>query len=274
MPYAAEATPPEILMANLNELSELVDVVVVVEATETFTGKRSVPIVKDMISGTQHAGRVMAMTIDFPSGMSAWGRDDWSRGAVGQAVGHVTGVNDETHVLFGDADEIPHPETLANALTEVGDAEAWMANVMQLPGRYHEWYLDLVAVGSPDHLWEFRQPVITTWGVLARRGGERLRGESGRCIKARGPLGWHFTLQGGAEACATKLASYAHTELGDLDAETLQAEFIDKERDILDRAGLVSIPISELPVSIKSAGAWWIDWVLPRTRESAGLWLP
>jgi hypothetical protein len=275
MPYAAEATPTEILGVLLDELADQVDMVVVVEATQTFTGQPSTPVVRDLLDGpwAEHKGRVKPMTIEFPEGMSAWGRDSWSRGAVAQAVGHVPGISADDLVLFGDADEIPHPTTLREAASEVGSAP-WAANVMQLPGRYHEWYLDLAAVGSPDHLWEFRQPVLMTWRHLSRVGGERARASSGHAPRAKGPLGWHFTLQGGAEACARKLSSYAHTELGGMRGPRIQAEFIDKERDIQDRCGLVSVPVFLLPASIQANGAAWLDWMLPRTVASASGFLP
>jgi glycosyl transferase family 17 len=276
VPYAAEATPPEILGLALNELSRLVDVVVVVEASQTFTGEPSKPVVADLLATDrrfrEHAGRVKAMTIDFPEGMSAWGRDSWSRGAVAQAVSHVPNVSADDLVLFGDADEIPHPRTLRTAMAEVS-GPGWVP-ALKLQGRYHEWFMDLAAVGSPDHLWEFRQPVLTTWRELSRTGGERMRSGSGNLPAAVGPLGWHFTLQGGAEACARKLRSYAHTELGGMRAPRLQAEFIDRERDIQDRCGLVSVLSSELPDTMRDNWEPWLDWLLPRTVAGGSRFLP
>ncbi len=265
VPYAAEATPTEILRLGLDELADLVDITVVVEATQTFTGEPSTPVVRDLLDGpwSDLAGRIVPMVIDFPEGMSAWGRDGWSRGAVAQAVGYVTGVTADTLVLFGDADEIPHPDTLRQAMTDV-DGPGW-SPALQLRGNYYEWWMDLVAVGSPFHLWEFRQPVLTTWRELSRTGGERMRSQAGNFPAADGPDGWHFTLQGGAEACALKLRSYAHAELGGMRAPLIQAEFIDKERDIQDRCGLISQLPRRMPATIRNNAGAWKNWLNPRT---------
>ncbi len=258
-PYAVEATPPAILALRLAELERLVDVHVIVEATETFTGlprELSWPVLAQRPEFAPHASRVMHYVIDYPAGLSPWGRDQYTRQAVGRAVADLLGPYPTERVLFGDADEIPRPAVLARALPG-----------QKLLGRYHEWWLDLVGVGSPDHLWEFRQPVLTTWGDLEAYGGEHIRSNSGHMPAAHGSeYGWHFTLQGGAEHATRKLAAYAHTELGGTSVNRVQA-FINAERDILDRCGLVSVPMSELPATVREDPARWASMLLPRTRR-------
>lgn len=256
-PYAAEATPPEVLLLRLHELRGVVDVHLVVEMDQTFTGHRRAQSWPELVQRPEFARlspRVFGVMAEYPDGgMSAWGRDNWHRAACAQAVGHYLQPKDDDLVLFGDADEIPHPEALFTA-----------APGTKLLGRYHEWYLDLVAVGSPDHLWEFRQPALVTWAHLREYGGEHVRNTSGNLPAREGaPIGWHFTLQGGAEACARKLRAYAHEELGGITAERVQA-MMTAERDVLGRCGLVSVPPSLMPRTIRRDPAAWEAMLLLR----------
>lgn len=260
-PYAAEATPPEIVLLRLRELRGVVDVHLMVEMDQTFTGQprtQSWPELAQRTEFAEHAPRVIGVQAEYPDGgMSSWGRDNWHRAACAQAVAHFIRPADADLVLFGDADEIPHPEALFTA-----------APGTKLLGRYHEWYLDLMAAGSPDHLWEFRQPVLVTWAHLREHGGEYVRLQSGNLpARAGAPFGWHFTLQGGAEACARKLSAYAHTELGGTTPAEVQA-FMDREHDVLSRCGLVSAPTSEMPRTVQLDPPAWEAWLNPRTHAA------
>jgi hypothetical protein len=255
-PYAAEATPPEILLLRLAELDPWADMHLIVEANQTFSGsdrELSWPELSKRREFAEYAPKVVLATFDFPEGLSTWGRDRYHRGACAQAVGHYLSPMDTDLVLFADADEIPRPATLFGTPPGV-----------KLPGRYHEWHLDLAAVGSPSYLWEFRQPALVTWRTLRQYGGEHIRDNSGHMPAAHGQTGWHFTLQGGAAACTRKLNAYAHTELASLTEYDVQL-MISKELDVLDRCGLVRVPLAELPPSWERV-PYLVEWLLPRTR--------
>lgn len=243
----------DILLLRVQALADVVDLHVIGEGTHTFTGEERVqlwPQIEADIRFAPYIRKMRCLTIEtgletYPqTERTAWLREqvqrdlllDWWRTVRDSWI--VPG--DRAYLLLGDHDEIPNPA----ALWEARWKGPGPGPLTQLRTRYHEWHLDWRAEGSPEHLWEFRQPLF---GTEERFGRSYTWHRGAQDYDTRSTaFGWHFTLQGGAAACAAKLRSYSHTELAHFTPERCQ-ERIDTRRDILDRANLWPVLPHELP---------------------------
>jgi hypothetical protein len=154
-------------------------------------------------------------------------------------------------ILFGDHDEIPHPDAIVEALKdEHHDARLWC--------RYHEWHLNRRATLKDPrafpgaHLWEFRQPLLLH--PDEGRVGSLVRAcQTGRDVF---PTGWHLTLQGGPDAVYDKLQATAHTELQSITFGEVNRRFR-LGLDLLDRCALEDVPDDELPRFVRDNIAYY-----------------
>ena len=254
-PYAYGS---EVLLLRMQELSGVVDVHVIVEASVTHTGRRrewSWPVLQNAPEFAPYRNKVAWCPIDIPNGIRApWGREEYIRSAcLLHAKALAQGGKDL--ILFSDHDEIPHPDALMYVVLNCVERA-------RLLGTYHEWYLNLRAVGSPFYLWEFRQPMtfraddhlISHWGDEA---GARLRamqwlGADALEFGGRNDpeyRGWHMTLQGGERQVWGKLQTCAHTELQSLSLQNIKA-MMWKRLDILERCRLEKCSDLDLPASL------------------------
>lgn len=253
MTRVADAFPlgygEDVLLIRLRELADVVDTHVIVEADVTFTGRPRDPLWPALMRTPDFApfaDRVRWVLVEL-RGRDAWERDAAMRDHVLDAAQYFMGPNDL--LLFGDADEIPHPDAVRQGVRVSGAPD----DVMRLPVAYYEWYLNLRAVrpaSGQRYRWEFRQPVLVEAGAHRRTLGRTLRERSGRApAHPRAPEGWHLTLQGGAERVHRKLRAFAHTELRHLSIDDLRRMM--RERvDIAGRCLLDVVEDSELPTSV------------------------
>jgi beta-1,4-mannosyl-glycoprotein beta-1,4-N-acetylglucosaminyltransferase len=245
---------PEVLLLRLRTLVSLVDRHVIIEADSTFSGKPREPLWPVLAQQERfgpYVDRVHHVLISPPPGLTPWGREEWMRDASLNAVHNLGEPN--PLVILGDADEIPNPGA-------VRIVESRGYERARLYGRYHEWYLDLRAVGSP-YRWEHRQPIMFRLASVGDESGTSLRarqwhGSTGPTYQIGYPgtrrqafAGWHFTLQGGADACREKLQAGAHTELSGLSTRRL-SELAEDRKDILDRCPLERVHFSGLPAAV------------------------
>lgn len=229
---------PEVLLIRLHELADVVDRHVIVEGSLTYAGKPrdfAWPTLVEQPEFAPFADKVTLHAVHLEP-RDPWEQETHLRDVVLDTARGLARTGDR--ILFGDHDEIPHPDAVREALiwSDV-DARLWTC--------YHEWHLNRRAVqqgGRRPHLWEFRQPLLLH--AEEERSGSLVRAcQTGQDV---GPLGWHLTLQGGPDAVYDKLQATAHTELQRL-------TFADVRRmhrlglDILDRCGLEFVPDDELP---------------------------
>lgn len=243
---------PEVLDIRLHELADVVDKFVIVEADRTFPGAAREPLWPALASTPRFrdvADRVDWTWVTMPERMIGypWAADGWLRDVLLDIVLELADGQD--YVLFGDHDEIPHPD----AVRHVADRGIERA---RLWGRYHEWFLNLGAVGGP-FLWEFRQPLLFRASEVERRpiDGSTLRAGqfspgTGRALEygrdfGPWPSGWHFTLQGSLDAITEKLYATAHTELRKVLPRV--GEIRERREDIISRCALERVPDRSLP---------------------------
>lgn len=239
----------DVLLIRLRELADVVDLHVIVEADVTFTGAPRDPLWPALMRTPDFApfaDRVRWVLVEL-RGRDAWERDAVMRDHVLDAARHFMQPGDL--LLFGDHDEIPHPDAVRQGVRVHFRGE----HVMRLPVAYHEWYLNLRAVrpeSGARYRWEFRQPVLIDVGAHRRTLGQTLRERSGRAMAhPYASEGWHLTLQGGAERVHRKLSATAHTELRHLTLDDVRRMM--RERvDVVGRCPLEVVKDEELPTAV------------------------
>lgn len=252
---------PEVLLLRLRELSDVVDRFVIVEGNRTHTGAEREPLwpmLRDLPEFALFADRVCWHWQELPGAMTPWQREEALRDVVwDEARSHAL---PDGRILFGDHDEIPHPNAVRFAL---GRPEP----IARLWTRYHEWFLDLAAAGRADRpfRWEFRQPLLASPRRLPwRPSGAELRASQGRghgdVLELGRPgsrlRGWHMTLQGGASAVHGKLQICAHTELQRITLSEVERRIAGR-LDILDRCALVRT--TNLPATLAGYPEFWAE---------------
>ena len=210
----------DLLKIRLEEIRNVVDRFVLVEATRTFSGARN-PLYFHRYRKVfaEYADRISYHVVsDLPrfSGTSRWRREHHQRDAIGAAPAQA-GCKPGDVVLISDADEIPCsskiPEALA--LLEANDLVVFEQVV-------HQYYVNNVL----EHRWlgtvACRYEVLRTFGSVQklRFGGDASRRAgivvSKPNIERKYPHlvngGWHLSFFGGRDAMLYKQQNCAHSE--------------------------------------------------------------
>ena len=182
----------DLLEIRLHELSDVVDMFVLVEATRTHSGLPKLLYFAD--NRKRFAGfneRIIHVVVDdMPDSGDAWTRENHQRNAI------LRGLKDsalDDLILISDVDEIPRAEMLL----EIREG----LNVFSQT--FYYYYLNVVCEKEP--IW---------YGTRALKRSEmtspqEVRASFGHVITDGG---WHFSYLGGSEAIRSKLQSFAHQE--------------------------------------------------------------
>ena len=226
------ATELDLLDIRLHELADVVDRFVVVEACETFTGKRKpLHLYHERGRFAAFADRLQCVTLHKLPGGDAWAREAYQRNAI------LTGcadLADDDAVLIGDCDEIPRAEAVAHAAHDV-HAAGQIAFLQRLSAFY-------VNVECFTADWKGTQMV--TAGEARRLTPQGVRDRRNSAPYVIAPGGWHFgNIVGrqGVEALQTKIVSFSHTEVATpeiLDAAHLR-ECVALGKDVSGRTDIL-----------------------------------
>lgn len=196
----------DLLLVRLRLLAGVVDHVVIVEGTTTFSGRaKPLTFTQAGLDLSWFPGAVHVVAVDL-AGVAgdAWDRENIQRAAMGAHLRAHADAGDL--LLIGDVDEMPRPAVLrrlADSLTE--PTRLWMDDALY----YANWH----------------QPRPWTLGSLATRLdglghpsvretlGERLDDEDSFVEEYVAAAGWHLSFLGGAAAVVRKLEAYSHQEL-------------------------------------------------------------
>lgn len=173
-----------------HELKDVIDAFVVVEASETFSGKR-----KSKNFRYSYLPNVYHFMINFPSyTKDAWQREYYQRNKI-KDFAESLGAK---YLVFSDADEIPSREGI-----ERWKSEGYPHNSAFLGETYY-YYFNLCLV---DHV------IPCSVGIrLPIEDDLQSVRKSDHAIYYPN-TGWHFSFMGDAETNKTKILSYSHTEL-------------------------------------------------------------
>lgn len=247
-----------LLAMKLKSLSKLVDVIVVAEGTESFTGKPHVLQAQNVINSMYCKAEVRHIVVDYPEGIKdAWEREHYLRNSISQGL-YDFGPGDIC--IYGDVDEHINPDKLDIIKAEV---EAHQFVTFQLQWLQLRANLKMLADGRDYDFWNTR---AFTYKAYVDFGSSIQRLRDFHCPTHVVEAGWHFSSMGGAKALRDKLTNFAHTEYsGDeyADLGTLQRIY-DLGQDFIQRKGVTLEPydIGNLPSYI---------WDLPNCPEYLGL---
>jgi hypothetical protein len=194
----------DVLDWRLHELSAVVDRFIVVEATQTHSGRPRELVRPDRDPRFAHfAGRLHGIVIDdLPDGPDPMPREMLQRQAIWTRGGANLGLADDDLVLISDADEVPFPEVVDRLAMAAFD---WPVFV-----RPHWFNFNWDTYLGPwiDYSIRF-YPAGFLRRIFAE--GRETRAENfARGIRLAGLNGWHASWFGSDDVVLDKLASYCH----------------------------------------------------------------
>ena len=207
-----------ILEMRLGILEGVVDRFYTIEANTTFTG-----LEKPMLAKTVVHPKHTVVEIEFPEGMTEWGRENYQR----DVILDLSEYNDDDIVLITDLDEIPRPESI-ETLKEFFDPSFDYAFNMVV----HQYYLNNQNVG--EGIWskgkacsvaEYRKPGFNGTSL-------RLSENSIHIPNA----GWHWTYCGDADFIKNKIEAFAHTEFNNDSVKSGINSRLEQNQDTLGRS--------------------------------------
>jgi beta-1,4-mannosyl-glycoprotein beta-1,4-N-acetylglucosaminyltransferase len=215
----------DLLELRLNELWDVVDFFVIVEARATFTGNPK-PMCLDEHAErlAKYMDKIRYVVVDsFPDGMSNWGKEEYQRNALKEKLADVA---PDDVLIFSDLDEIPR----ASVVKDILRRGIQPREVHCLSLDWYSFYLNikiaekwerqgprLIRAGDLTELYALRRVMAPTRGFvrdLLRQIKSSWR--MGHWIKRRlvPDAGWHFTWMGGKQAVALKGSSIpVHSDL-------------------------------------------------------------
>ena len=161
-----------------------------------------------MLANTVKHPKHTVIEVEFPEGLSDWGRENYQR----DAILDLSEYNDDDIVLINDLDEIPRPSQLEN-LRNLFDPQFSYAFDMVI----HQYYLNNQNIG--EGIWskakacsvkEYRKNGFVPTAL-------RLSNDSIHIPNA----GWHWTYCGDADFIRNKIEQFAHSEF---DTENVKSE--------------------------------------------------
>lgn len=188
-----------LLEMRFNELDRLVSGFVIIEASQTFTGKDK-PFYFDQVEHLfgDWSNKIIRFKIDFPSqNMTSWEREYYQRNYISKALTEVADHSSDVCII-SDADEIPNRKTVSR--TEVTSLP------VQLDVKQFFWNLHWMV---PDHCNQGARPVVCSVLELDGRTPQELRASS---LPRVDNGGWHFSFYGMQEKAKEKIEAFAHTE--------------------------------------------------------------
>lgn len=189
----------DLLEIRLNELNQIVDRFVLVEATRTFQNNRkplAFRINRQRFSSFLQ--KIIHITVDdFPPFAGAWSQEYFQRNAIMRGL---IDCQPDDVILISDADEIPRP----NAITAFIDSPG----IKVLEQNLYYYFLNC-RCASRNWLRGTRmlryQDLTTPQEIREHKGDKTVT-----------DAGWHFSYLGGVDRIIDKLESFSHTEYNDV----------------------------------------------------------
>jgi beta-1,4-mannosyl-glycoprotein beta-1,4-N-acetylglucosaminyltransferase len=221
---------------RFEELKDVVDYFVVVESSQTFTGKPKPFYFDDLPDWVDKwKEKIIRIKVDFPEELeTSWEREFFQRNAIAQIIDKL---DDSDVVIISDADEIVKSSLLEN-ITE-----------FRIPARIDvKQYFWNFNWRVPPHCDQGARPVICAKHNLKKNTPQELRGMTLPVIPDGG---WHFSFFGESDKIKNKIESFAHTEYDSEEYKNSEA--------ILYRIKNGIDPFDRFPLKY-----YWVDGSYPR----------
>lgn len=199
----------KLLSLRINELYNLVDYFVLIEASETFSGNKK-PFYFDEVKKyfEKWMDKIIQVQIDFPeTNMTSWEREYYQRNCISKIVPRISN-NSEDMIIISDADEIPNRNTISSLLEN--DLPVQL-DVTQFFWNFN-WQV-------PDHCNQGARPVVCLAKHLEESTPQDLRSSQLKRIEKGG---WHFSFFSMQEETKYKIESFAHTEFNKKEYKDLE----------------------------------------------------
>ena len=187
----------DVMQIRFEELGDVVDYFVVVESSQSFTGKPK-PFYFDNLPNwiNQWKEKIIRIKIDFPDDLkTSWEREFYQRNAIAQIVDRL---DNSDVVLISDADEI----VKSSLLKKITDHRI----PARIDVKQYFWNFNWQV---PSHCDQGARPVVCAKSSLKKNTPQELRGMKLPVIPDGG---WHFSFFGESDKIRNKIESFAHTE--------------------------------------------------------------
>jgi beta-1,4-mannosyl-glycoprotein beta-1,4-N-acetylglucosaminyltransferase len=208
----------DILKFRLDYLNLLVDNFIIIESTQTHSGKEK-PLYFQEYSNlfSKYDDKIISVVIDgFPETPEGedehWFRENYQRNMIKKVISTIE-PRDHDVVMISDVDEIPDRDNLNYMIYQLKVEKKKYGTCRQ---RWFHWNYDWNEVED----WPGTQ--ITTWGYLKNVEPQDLRNNRFDLSKVfKQTCGWHLSWFGPMEQLVNKLNSFAHQEIKVSTAEEL-----------------------------------------------------
>ena len=187
----------DILRIRLEELGDLVDFFVIVEASETFTGSSKRFYFDDIPSWIDKwKEKIIRVKVNFPQDVNtSWLKEYYQRNAI---ISGLSLAEPEDIIIISDADEIIN----SNIVSQLKLIE----KPARLDVKQYFWNYNWQV---PQHCNQGARPIVARFKDLETHSCQELRAGDWQTIP---DAGWHFSFFGEMEKIKKKIESFAHTE--------------------------------------------------------------
>lgn len=194
--YAGER---DVLEIRLNELNDIVDRFVIVEATHDLQGGQRNFYPLTFRSTSQFAGRIDHIVVDEPLPLDPMTAETYLRN---QVLRGLTRADKDDLVICSDVDEIPRASLIKHLVTTYRHWDQVFR--FNLTEYYYtlDWQIPIQV--------RWKLSFITSMWRLAMSSPGRIRQEEGNVYY---DAGWHFSCLGSAHDLQRKLRTFSHAEL-------------------------------------------------------------
>ena len=221
-----------ILDLRLNLLNKYVDKFIIVEAKQSHTGEQKKNYNFNINNFSEFKTKIEYLKLDdFPKGLSDWGRENFHRNAILEALHNV---NNDDYIIISDVDEIPNLEKLDKILAEKRKYTAFKQKMI---------YYKLNLLNDTDSDWfgskmcKFKYLKNPQWLRNQRVKNYPFY----RFNKIKWNIveegGWHFSYIMSPEAISDKIKSFAHSELNKPEFTNIEEikKRIESKKDLFNR---------------------------------------
>ena len=188
----------DVLEVRLNELYDVVDKFILLEADKTFTNQdKPLWFNENKERFSKFADKIEHIVIDtYPEFDAAWTFESYQRDVIIKVLKER--CNDEDVIVISDLDEIPR----ADLILKYKDTEG----IKVFEQKLYTFYFNYLNATEPD--WK-RGTRLLKFKDIGNQTLTDIRMSEGKHIKN---AGWHFTYLGGFEMVKYKIKSFAHQE--------------------------------------------------------------
>lgn len=206
-----------LLDLRVNIIGDIVDKIIVKEATHTFQGD-----LKECLASTYSHPKVFVETVEFPEGLTTWQKEHHQRAIPLDLKKY--GIDNDAVILTSDLDEIPDPKALL-WLKENFDPQ----QIYAFEQKMYQYYLN---VRNLSEYWIGTKACsVNTYNRI-----------NAEILRSNPPVqtvlvdaGWHWTFLGGKDIIEHKIKSYSHEEHDNEETLSQIKIRMDNNEDIFNR---------------------------------------